>query len=126
MSTATDLLLIRSGITYRQLDHWVRQGWVKPRFLRRNGEAAEGGSGYTRDFSEEESRVVLRMGRLVNVGLKAEEAALAARSMVDRDEDWVRLDGGVEISIAQAGIEGWLQPTEVHMETVDVEKGVDL
>lgn len=50
------------GITYRQLDHWVRAGYLKP-------EREQEGSGYWRHWPEEERRVGREMGQLVQAGL---------------------------------------------------------
>lgn len=100
MSTATDLLLIRAGVTYRQVDHWVRQGWVEPRFWRKGGDRAdEGKSGYVRDFTDHEQQVIIAMGRLTGAGIRAEVAARVARSMVDQGHWTVRLERGVVITL---------------------------
>lgn len=121
MSTETDLLLIAAGITYRQLDYWVRKGWVEPRFWRRNGErVGVAKSGYRRDFTDQEARVVIRMGHLTRGGVRADVAAVAARSMVDRDEDTARLDGGVTVQL-QVPSSRWDRPTEQHVDTVEQE-----
>lgn len=100
MSTLLDLLMIRAGVSYRQVDYWVRQGWIEPRFRSRKDDSQQdGGTGYVRDFEDHEQRVLIAMGRLVNAGLKPEVAAIAARSMVDRDEPWARLERGVIVAL---------------------------
>lgn len=94
MSTRMDLLLIRAGISYRQLDYWVRCGWLHPRQL--------GGSGNPRDFSVDEERVLLRMARLVNAGMKPEEAAgLARRTNVVDGTGYTHLGPGMVLKTTE-------------------------
>ena len=62
----------RMGITYRQADHWIRCGWLRPDY-------AMSGSGTQRDWSREEVAVGERMGALVHAGLTASVAARVAR-----------------------------------------------
>ena len=62
-----------AGITYRQLDFWVRQGYLKPLF-------APQGSGFSRAFSESEVDVARRMARFVAAGVFPEAAHNAARN----------------------------------------------
>jgi DNA-binding transcriptional MerR regulator len=61
-------------ITYRQLDHWVRAEYVRPR---QNGHGH--GSGHMRVWSIDEVAVCVRMGVLVEVGLTPQAAARIAR-----------------------------------------------
>ncbi len=60
------------GITYRQLDYWVRLGLLKPLHL--------GGSGINREWTRAELEVARLMGRLVAAGLKPAVAEQLARS----------------------------------------------
>ncbi len=60
------------GVTYRQLDHWVRRGFLHPR-------NPNPGSGYTTVWPAEELRVAARMGRLVKAGLVLDVAHRIAR-----------------------------------------------
>ena len=60
------------GITYRQLDHWVRLGLLRPLHL--------GGSGNPREWTRAELDVAKAMGRLVAAGLRPEAASRVARS----------------------------------------------
>jgi DNA-binding transcriptional MerR regulator len=60
------------GITYRQCDHWVRLGLLKPLHV--------GGSGSSREWTHAELDVARVMGRLVAAGLKPEPASRVARS----------------------------------------------
>lgn len=77
------------GITYRQLDHWARRGYLKPV----NGFS---GSGRDREWSLAEVEVARRMGRLVAAGISVEQAAKFARSEWPRGE----LAPGVVIEVA--------------------------
>lgn len=47
--------------SYRQIDHWVRKGWLHPE--------SKGGSGNDRRWPDEELAVLRRMARCVNAGL---------------------------------------------------------
>lgn len=71
MNTAE--LAQRAGLTYRQVDYYVRTGRLKPQ-----GEA-EPGTGYSRDFSEAEVLVAVRLAKLLRAGVGLPEAAKAAR-----------------------------------------------
>lgn len=60
------------GITYRQLDHWIRLGHLKPLHV--------GGSGSNREWTRAELDVARTMGRLVAAGMKPGPASRIARS----------------------------------------------
>lgn len=62
--------LITHGITYRQVDYWVRKGYVA---------ATLPGIGYDRSWPRAEAAVVTRMCPLVAAGISPEAAAIAAR-----------------------------------------------
>ena len=68
-----------SGVTYRQLDYWARQGWLLP-------ETRDGGTGpgYHRRWPEPERRVAALMSRLVASGLTPTAAAPVARAGAPR------------------------------------------
>lgn len=74
----TNQLLDKANITYRQLDHWTRKGWVH----------AYGGlgSGTSRSYSGAEIDIVVLMADLIRVGISAEKAATIARKMVEKGE----------------------------------------
>ncbi len=67
------------GITYRQLDYWVRCGYLRPA----NGFS---GSGRDREWSLTELEIARRMGRLVAAGISVEKAAAFARDGWPRAE----------------------------------------
>lgn len=54
-------------ITYRQLDTWVRMGWLKP--------SGGTGQGVPRDFPQPEVEKAKAMGRLTHAGVAAKTAA---------------------------------------------------
>ncbi len=60
------------GITYRQLNHWVIRGYLRPDQERRS-------SGVARSWTAAELEVARRMGRLVRAGLTPERAIVFAR-----------------------------------------------
>ncbi len=61
-------------ITYRQLQYWISQGWLRPE--------GSGGSGNAFIWSDEEVAVARTMGRLVDAGLAPSVAAKVARGHV--------------------------------------------
>jgi hypothetical protein len=60
------------GVTYRQIDHWARRGFLRP-------EQPVPGSGFVREWPETELRVAEAMGRLVRAGLPPALAERVAR-----------------------------------------------
>jgi DNA-binding transcriptional MerR regulator len=67
-----------AGITYRQLDHWARLGYLRP--------VQAGGSGNAREWTRAEVNIARLMGRLVRAGVAVETAALFARASQARSE----------------------------------------
>lgn len=65
--------LVDLGMTYRQLDHWVRQGW-----LRAHNPGC--GSGRDRTFPRSELTVAKTMVALVKAGVGPAAAHRAARN----------------------------------------------
>lgn len=66
-------ILKRTGVTYRQLDYWVRRGWVTPE------RPEQVSTGHHRTFSAREFVVIDRMARLVLAGVVPDIAAKVAR-----------------------------------------------
>lgn len=60
------------NISYRQLDHWCKEGYLKP----------EGGNGTQRVWPEIEIRIGRMMSHLVAIGIKPEKAAFYAREAI--------------------------------------------
>jgi hypothetical protein len=65
----------RAGITYRNLDHWVRRGWLHPEHVGR-------GPGSRRHWPTHEQQVAALMARCVNIGMTPALAARVARAAV--------------------------------------------
>lgn len=63
-----------AGVTYRQLDYWIRTGRVRP---------VDGpcGSGNYREFEQAEAAIATRMGVLVRAGLLPDAAEDVARQL---------------------------------------------
>jgi hypothetical protein len=92
--------LAAAGITYRQLDNWIRQGWVRPTGM--------GGTGHPRGWPSRELAIALLMKRLTDSGFSPRVAADLARtaetlrSMYALTNDQpvpVDLGGGLELTI---------------------------
>jgi MerR HTH family regulatory protein len=64
---------LAAGITYRQLDHWTKRGYL-------HAENPSPGSGRKRRWSEGEKQVAALMLRLISAGLTVEAASAVARS----------------------------------------------
>lgn len=62
------------GVTYRQLDWWIHQGWIQ---------MPGRGSGHSRKPDEDELYVAEWMGRLTCAGLTASAAAPLARQIAE-------------------------------------------
>jgi DNA-binding transcriptional MerR regulator len=58
-----------AGVSYRQVNHWQRRGWVRAEHP--NGD----GSGRPYLMTDEEVRLLVLMGRLVRAGFTPERAA---------------------------------------------------
>jgi hypothetical protein len=68
----TEQLLRRADISYRQLTYWTSKGWLRP--------INPGcGSGYNYEFTADEVRVALLMGRLVRAAIAPKAAHRVAR-----------------------------------------------
>jgi DNA-binding transcriptional MerR regulator len=69
----------RTGVTYRQLDLWARNGYLRPI-------GGSSGSGRHREWPSGEVTIARRMGRLVDAGISHEQAAVFARNGWPRGE----------------------------------------
>lgn len=63
-----------AGISYRQLDHWIRKGYIR---------GGNPGSGNQREIAEDEMGVLRHMSTLVHCGFVPERAARMAREIVE-------------------------------------------
>jgi predicted site-specific integrase-resolvase len=80
----------RAGVTYRQVDHWCRTGYVK---------APADGSGTVRAIPAGEVEVLLMMARMVNAGLHSSRAAYLARRSVTENLRTLPLGGGLVLLV---------------------------
>lgn len=63
----TEEVAAAAGISYRQLDHWVRRGLI-------DGPEAKG-SGRAREWTAQQAAVAIMTGRLVNAGIEVAAAS---------------------------------------------------
>jgi hypothetical protein len=91
--------------TYRQLDHWVRKGYLRPYH--------EGGTGNPREWPVREWAIAMQMKRLIDAGFTPAAAAEAARNadtvrslcrLSITDPIPVDLGDGLTLTIAPAGV----------------------
>ena len=77
LDVCVSCLCAEIGVTYRQLDHWARRGYLNP------GREERGrfrSSGCARIWTAGELRVARSMARLVSAGLSPEVAAAVSRN----------------------------------------------
>lgn len=68
----------RAGISYRQLDHWWRKGYI--------GDGTFLGSGRTRELTRSQYTHLLRVAALVKAGFRPDQACkLIRRAQIDDD-----------------------------------------
>jgi predicted site-specific integrase-resolvase len=79
-----------AGITYRQVDHWCRVGYVR---------APADGSGTVRAIPAGEVEVLLLMARLVHAGLNRTVAARLARLSVTEHIRTLPLGSGLVLLV---------------------------
>lgn len=90
-------ILERTGLTYRQLDYWVRKGWLRPA-------RKANGSGSRRGWTRRELDVAVVMCRLVDAGLKVDIAAIAAREWAKpgwRSRRHVPIAPGITVTVGK-------------------------
>lgn len=75
--------MLATGATYRQLDYWVRRGWLTPGRDRDSPRGAPG-SGYARVWTERDRRVAALIVRLSESGLSVPAAARYAIDGVEK------------------------------------------
>lgn len=87
---------IKAGITYRQLDHWTRAGYIPG-----NRRLVDRGSGTPRFWTRAECAFVTRLAQLERAGINIRIAAEAieAQTVDGRIPDALQLPGGVDVTI---------------------------
>jgi hypothetical protein len=86
------------GLSYRQLDHWTRKGWVR-------ADDPTPGSGKRRTWDDHELAIAARMVRLIDAGFVVGKAAEIARWRTGYDT-FLALGDGIHLLIYEN------QPTE--------------
>ena len=79
MGATTKQVAERANVSYRQIDHWVKKGWIKT-------QNHIWGTGDHREFSMQEETIVMTMAELIDIGFKADKAAELARRLVVNHE----------------------------------------
>jgi hypothetical protein len=82
-----DRVMVRTGATYRQLDHWCRRGYLM---------SGTPGTGYPRDWPESEIQVATVMVKLAAAGIPpkvAERVARAGGNLEIGPGVWVSMSG---------------------------------
>ncbi len=74
-ATVTSTDLVRAGLTYRQVDHHARRGWLRPL------NATNPGTGRARLFPYSELRIARLVARLTDAGIDTEAAYRVARGL---------------------------------------------
>jgi hypothetical protein len=87
--------MLATGATYRQLDYWCTQGYLRPEQTKR-------GRGFNRDWPPSERDVARVIVRLLAVGVELAAAAKIAREIVGDDATRVDLGDGVVLSLEDA------------------------
>lgn len=87
-----DSLRIRAGVSYRQLDHWIRSGYVP-------GVDSAGGRGHAREFTAQGERRVILLGQLTRAGFTLAKALQIAQRFERGD---VAFDLGNELTLRRA------------------------
>lgn len=80
----------RAGITYRQVDYWVRTGLLRP-------DNPHGGQGCPREWPIREVRIAEAMGQLVDAGIPLPRAAEIARASAGAKHHTAVLGRGVTL-----------------------------
>lgn len=86
-------MLAASRATYRQLDYWVRQGWLHPDVAH-----DQSGAGYARQWTPVERDVASLMVRLIESGILTAVAARIATDAVRHQVSSFSTEWGVTIS----------------------------
>lgn len=98
MSIKAPALILRAGITYRQLDYWTRRGYI----VALPPVGGQQKSGVPRIWTDREASVCVLLARLVRAGIEADRAAIVARlALREPSEDGTYpLGPGVTITIS--------------------------
>lgn len=78
-----------TGATYRQVNYWVAQGYLRPTPVHVGSDPRSSGIGNRMIFEAHEVRVAWLMGHLVQQGMAPANAAPIARELADVGESTV-------------------------------------
>lgn len=92
VTVGTTQAAVEAGISARQLDYWIRCGYVR-------AVGAGRGSGSRTLLSRRELQVLALTGRLARAGLALDVAAAAARVLSDEPEKPFYLGDGLALSV---------------------------
>lgn len=84
------------GVTYRQLDHWVREGYLMPTSLNGVGAVATPGTGRSRIWTGHEYDVAMMFARLVAAGFTPSKIGDIAERLVGTGV--VAMPGGITVT----------------------------
>ena len=88
--TSTTEAAHKAGASFRQVDYWLRQGFVP-------GVKASTGTGVPRELTPSQVKFIGMMGSLVTAGMKPQEASeLVKKLLKDRE---VRLGTWIKVSV---------------------------
>lgn len=91
-------MLELTGVTYRQLDHWSRDGRILQPYEHNPG------TGHPREWPEEDVEVARCVTRLTKLGFGLEVSALLARAR--GSDGWARVQLTPEVNVV-VGPEAW-------------------
>lgn len=91
MTTSSEICKI-TGALPAQVNYWIRCGHLR-------GGVERVGRRNVRFLPDEEGPIAVRLGHLVVAGISPSIAAIAARAMVRRGEDSVRLSHSVTVTV---------------------------
>jgi hypothetical protein len=97
-------ILRDAGITYRQVDSWCRNGYLRPW----NNDC---GQGSQREWPDEEIQIALTMKQLIDVGIRAGKAAGIARKLVRTRRALGVADAPISLDLGN-GVVLTLEPVE--------------
>jgi DNA-binding transcriptional MerR regulator len=92
MSKTPNEVRLHADISYRQLDHWTRKGYITP--FERDRE----GQGHEREYPEKQANKARWMGCLVKLGIDVSSAERIARLVVE-GENKLYLGHGVTVIV---------------------------
>lgn len=90
--TVTSAQMVETGATYRQVDYWSKQGYLRPEELKT-------GSGKHRRWPRQELDILRVMVQLNQIGLDPGRAAKYARDAIESGDKRIDLGGGIVISL---------------------------